>query len=209
MQYHSRNCPYLCENNTRFKIKGMAKSLLYTGTGDMGTTSLVGGGRVKKNSVRLEAYGTVDELSSALGVVAADPGCVAEVKGQVLEVQNELFNVGGYLATECDTTDTAPRCASLTEEKIARLEGWIDALDEQTPKVNAFVLPGGCMEASKCHMARVVCRRAERRILDLTDESPVDPAVIKYINRLSDYLFIAARYFNFIQGEKEIIWRKD
>ncbi len=184
----------------------MSKSALYTGTGDAGTTSLVGGARVKKNSVRLEAYGTIDELSSALGAVASDKDCVAEVKGQVLSVQNELFNVGCYLAT--DPGDGEPACSSLDASRIAELEGWIDTLDEQTPKINAFVLPGGCELASKAHLARVVCRRAERRILDLAEESYVDPAVVKYINRLSDYLFIAARYFNFMQGEEEIVWKK-
>lgn len=185
----------------------MAKSALYTGTGDSGSTSLVGGARVKKNSVRLEAYGTVDELSSALGAVASDRTCPDEVKGQVQEVQNELFNVGAYLATAV-TPGEEPACVSLTAGKIAMLEGWIDALDEQTPKVNAFVLPGGCELASKCHLARVTCRRAERRIIDLVDEEYVDPAVIRYVNRLSDYLFIAARYANFMAGEAEIIWHK-
>ncbi len=184
----------------------MAKSALYTGTGDAGTTSLVGGERVMKNSVRLEAYGTVDELSSALGVIASDKTCNTEVKGQILSVQNELFNVGCYLATE--SKGEKPVCKSLEGDRIVELEGWIDALDEQTPKIRAFVLPGGCELASKAHMARVICRRAERRILDLAGEAYVDPAVVKYINRLSDYLFIAARYFNFLQGEKEIIWQK-
>lgn len=184
----------------------MAKSALYTGTGDAGTTSLVGGERVMKNSVRLEAYGTVDELSSALGAIASDKECNAEVRGQILNVQNELFNVGCYLAT--DPKDEKPLCRSLAAGRISELEGWIDALDEQTPKIRAFVLPGGCELASKAHMARVICRRAERRILDLSEESYVDPAVVKYINRLSDYLFIAARYFNFLQGVDEIVWKQ-
>lgn len=184
----------------------MAKSALYTGTGDAGTTSLVGGERVMKNSVRLEAYGTVDELSSALGAIASDKECNAEVRGQILNVQNELFNVGCYLAT--DPKGEKPLCRSLAAGRILELEGWIDALDEQTPKIRAFVLPGGCELASKAHMARVICRRAERRILDLSEESYVDPAVVKYINRLSDYLFIAARYFNFLQGVDEIVWKQ-
>lgn len=184
----------------------MSKSLLYTGTGDAGTTSLVGETRVKKNSVRLEAYGTVDELSSALGCISSDSKCPEEVKGQILNVQYELFNIGGYLAT--DPGNEKPQCLSLSGKRIPDLEGWIDALDEQTPKIHAFVLPGGCELASKAHMARVICRRAERRILDLADQSYVDPAVVKFINRLSDYLFIAARYFNFMQGVDEIVWKK-
>lgn len=182
------------------------KSQLYTRTGDQGTTSLVGGERVKKNSVRLEAYGTIDELSSCLGNVASDPDCDAEVKGQIHEIQNELFNIGGYLAT-APAEGTEPECIT-AEARIPVLEGWIDALDEQTPKIRAFVLPGGCSGASKAHVARTVCRRAERRILDLTEYEYVDPAVTKYINRLSDYLFIAARYLNFIRGEEEVVWKK-
>lgn len=184
------------------------KSQLYTGTGDRGLTSLVGGERVKKNSLRLEAYGTIDELSSSLGVVAADPTCSPEVKGEIREVQNELFNIGAYLATAAPR-GTEPACASLADgSKIEQLEGWIDSLDEQTPKIRAFVLPGGCMTAAECHMARTICRRAERAILALADEEYVDPALIRYINRLSDYLFIAARFQNFMQGIEEVTWKK-
>lgn len=186
----------------------MKKSMLYTRTGDAGTTSLVGGERVKKNSVRLEAYGTVDELSTALGVLAADSKCDAEVKGQVLAVQNELFNVGAYLATDVKPGET-PKCESLTAGKLQTLEGWIDALDEQTPKIRAFILPGGSEVAAKAHTARVICRRAERRILDLVETAYVDPAVVRYVNRLSDYLFIAARYLNFMLGVDEVVWKKD
>lgn len=185
----------------------MAKSALYTRTGDTGTTSLVGGVRVKKNCARLEAYGTIDELSSMLGAVAADKTCDAEVKGQIQTVQNELFNIGSYLATDVKPGEH-PECASLTGDKVAMLEGWIDALDEQTPKVNAFVLPGGCELAAKAHVARVTCRRAERCIIELADESYVDSKVVEYVNRLSDYLFIAARYFNFMCGVEETVWKK-
>ena len=185
----------------------MTKSRLYTGTGDAGTTSLVGGTRVKKNSVRLEAYGTLDEFSSTLGCVLSDPECTEEVKGQLLSVQNMLFNLGGYLASEIPE-GTQPPAWGLTEAHISQLEQWVDALDEQTPKVQAFVLPGGCMLSARTHVCRTVCRRAERRILDLADEAYVDPALLRYLNRLSDYLFILARYFNFIKGVDEIVWHK-
>lgn len=184
------------------------KSLLYTRGGDSGSTSLVGGQRVRKNSARLEAYGTIDELSSTLGLAAAQPGCPAEISGQIRMIQNELFNIGSYLATATVAGET-PRCTSVTPEKMTQLEGWIDTLDEQSPKINAFVLPGGCQASAAMHTARVVCRRAERRILDLADTEYVDPAVTGYINRLSDYLFIAARYENFINGVDEITWQKD
>lgn len=198
------------------------KSKLYTRTGDKGTTSLVDGSRIKKNSLRLEAYGTIDELSSALGTISSDAKCNEEVKGQVKEIQNELFNVGSYLATPSpkveesdvysegfiDDGNPSINCRSLDAAKLQTLESWIDTLDEQTPKIQAFVLPGGCELASKAHVARTVCRRAERRIVDLTEKEYVDPRVVEYINRLSDYLFIVARYFNFMQGEQEIVWQK-
>ena len=185
----------------------MAKSNLYTRTGDSGTTSLVGGERVKKNDIRLEAYGTLDEFSSFLGCVLSDPDCPEEVKGQLLYVQDMLFNFGGYLASAVPEGEHPP-VWGLTEDDIPKLEGWIDALDEQTPKMNAFVLPGGCMLAAKTHVARSVCRRAERRIFSLADSEYVDPALIRYINRLSDYLFILARYFNFMKGVEVITWHK-
>ncbi len=184
------------------------KSQLYTGTGDQGLTSLVGGERVKKNSLRLDAYGTIDELSSSLGVVAADKECPDEVKGQIREVQNELFNIGAYLATAVAHGTQSP-CSSLSDgSRIKELEEWIDSLDEQTPKIRAFVLPGGSKTAAECHMARTICRRAERAILTLADTEYVDPALVRYINRLSDYLFIAARFQNFIQGIEEVTWKK-
>ncbi len=181
------------------------KSALYTRTGDTGTTSLVGGERVKKNSVRLEAYGTLDELSATIGAISAVSDCDEETRGQLTAILNEMFNIGSYLATDVKPGET-PLCQSLTPEKMAQLEGWIDALDEQTPKVHAFILPAGCHAATRAHIARTVCRRAERRILDLADVSFVDPNVIRYINRLSDYLFIAARHFNFINSITEVVW---
>lgn len=182
------------------------KSNLYTGTGDTGTTSLVGGQRISKTAVRLDAYGTVDEFSSFLGVVLSDPDCPTELKGQMLEIQNRLFDAGGYLATAVDA-DERPDCPGIDDRDISRLESWIDALDEQTPKIRAFVLPGGSLLAAHCHVARSVCRRAERRILALAEESYVDPHLLTWFNRLSDYLFIAARFLNSYAGVKEIIWK--
>lgn len=188
------------------RVIRMAKSALYTRTGDTGSTSLVGGSRVKKNCVRIEAYGTIDELSGYLGFIASDADCPQDVRTCILEIQNELFNIGSYLAIDVKSGER-PVCGSLTDEKLAQLENWVDQLDEKTPKLFAFVLPGGCELSSRAHLARVVCRRAERRILDLADESFMDPAVVRYINRLSDYLFILARYFNHISGNVEITWK--
>lgn len=173
----------------------------------MGTTSLVGGERVRKNCCRLETYGTIDELSSFIGAILSDRDCMAEIKGQLKRVQNILFNIGAYLATNVKPDET-PSAQLLKASDLTDLEGWIDALEEQTPKVNAFVLPGGCPLSAKAHQARTVCRRAERCMLTLSEESYVDPEVMKYINRLSDYLFILARYFNFMAGVEEIKWEK-
>ncbi len=191
----------------------MPKSNLYTRTGDQGTTSLVGGTRVKKNCLRLETYGTLDEFSSLLGVILSAPQCPEEIRGQLREVQNMLFNLGGYLACESVPADEAsagvqPKVWGLQEKHLTQLEGWIDALDEQTPKINAFVLPGGCPLCAEAHVARTVCRRAERLIISLSESEYVDPLLLQYLNRLSDYLFILARYFNFIAGVEEITWHK-
>ena len=183
------------------------KSNLYTGTGDSGTTSLVGGQRISKCSARLEAYGTVDEFSSFLGVVSSSDNCPEGLRLQILDLQNRLFDVGCYLATGVGK-DESPSCSSLDAACIECIENWIDVLDAQTPKIRAFVLPGGCRLAAHCHVARTVCRRAERRILALAEEEYVDPMVVRWFNRLSDYLFIAARYLNYVSGVEEIVWKQ-
>ena len=185
----------------------MSKSKLYTGTGDQGTTSLVGGERDSKCCRRLEAYGTVDEFSSFLGVVLSTPTCPERERSELLEVQNMLFNVGGYLA--CSPEDSGGVASwGLAQADIERVESWIDRLDTETPKINAFVLPGGTELSAHTHVARTVCRRAERRILDLASAEPVDPEVLTYFNRLSDWLFILARYFNHLASYPEITWHK-
>ena len=181
------------------------KSNLYTGTGDSGTTSLVGGQRISKCCARLEAYGTVDEFSSFLGIVLSSDGCPIEVKRQLLDIQNSLFDVGCYLASAVEG-DSKPSCTRLEISYLERVECWIDYLDAQTPKIRAFVLPGGTVLAAHCHVARTVCRRAERRILSLAADEYVDPLLIRWFNRLSDYLFIVARYLNHVGGVEEIVW---
>ncbi len=181
------------------------KSTLYTGTGDKGSTSLVGGERISKTSTRLEAYGTVDEFSSFLGVVLSNPKCPSDVKDQFLAIQNRLFDAGCYLATSVKEGES-PLCGAIDEHVVGNVERWIDALDEATPKIRAFVLPGGSELAAHCHVARTVCRRAERRILALASQEFVDPMLIRWFNRLSDYLFIAARYLNNREGIEEITW---
>ncbi len=182
------------------------KSNLYTRTGDSGTASLVGCERISKTCQRLEAYGTLDEFSSFLGVVLSAPSCPAFLKEQLLKIQNSLFDAGCYLATSVEP-GSAPECRGLSADSISEVEEWIDALDSETPKIRAFVLPGGSMLAAHCHVARAVCRRAERCILKLGAEEYVDPTLLRWINRLSDYLFIAARYLNHEAGIDEIVWQ--
>lgn len=183
------------------------KSNLYTGTGDAGTTSLVGGQRVSKTCLRLESYGTIDELSSFLGVVAASVDCTGCIRSQIRSIQNSLFDVGCYLATQAEE-GSEPKCEGVDEGLISEIETWIDRLDADTPAVRAFVLPGGCQAASHCHVARTVCRRAERIILSLAEREYVDPLLLRWTNRLSDYLFIAARHLNHVAGVGEITWKK-
>lgn len=183
----------------------MTKSQLYTGTGDAGTTSLVGGKRIKKNSTRLEAYGTVDEFSAHLGLLSTFEANPLAIQSLLSAVQNRLFDVGAYLATDVEPGAT-PSIKGLSEEDITDIEHAIDALDEQVPKANAFVLPGGTRASAEAHIARTVCRRAERRILAIADESYVDPLVLRYFNRLSDWLFILSRYYNHAAGVAETTW---
>lgn len=186
----------------------MKKSHIYTKTGDKGTTSLVGGVRVPKTHVRLEAYGTVDELNSHLGVLIAsvsDPSS----KELLQYIQHKLFAVGSYLAT--DQTQKELRVESrISEESILRLENAIDEIDGTLPPWRGFILPGGSYEASLCHVCRTVCRRAERRILILEDEGlgEIDEKVKQFMNRLSDYLFVLARKLNLLTKNDEIYWDK-
>lgn len=183
----------------------MEKSRLYTGGGDDGSTSLVGGERAGKDSMRLEAYGNVDEFSAFLGVLAAQPDLEASVKEELLKVQNRLFDIGGYLASKPGGNGLPP--VKNLVDSCKEIENWIDRLDSATPEIRAFVLPGGRLSAAHAHVARTVCRRAERRIVALGREEDVDENVKRYFNRLSDYLFILARYLNFRAGVPEIIWK--
>lgn len=186
----------------------MEKSNLYTGTGDAGMTSLVGGTRISKDDIRIESYGTIDELSSMLGLLLALTDSSIAIQAQLRHIQNKLFNIGAYLATQ-PAPGTEPEPKGLTDEDIKDLEEGIDALDAEVPKANAFILPGGTVGAAQAHVARTVCRRAERHIIRLSRESYVSPILIKYINRLSDFLFILARAYNFNAQVEDYIWQKD
>ena len=178
---------------------------VYTRGGDKGQTSLVGGQRVSKACARLEAYGTIDELSSHLGLLAAllPDG---DDKDMVQHIQNSLFNVCTNLATDQDKTPLYPS-AHLPEGEIALLEKEVDAIMAMLPERQGFILPGGTKEAAQAHVCRTVCRRAERRIVELAESATVSPEVQQYVNRLSDYLFVLAKKLNFIAGNSEKTWQ--
>lgn len=184
----------------------MKKSMIYTKTGDRGTTSLVGGTRVLKTHARLEAYGTIDELNAALGVLQTYLS-EEEDRQMLIRIQHKLFAVGSYLAT--DQTQTELRVESrIALDDVQQLEHAIDTIDATLPALKAFVLPGGNRAAAVCHVCRTVCRRAERRILALTDDCEIDPNVTAFVNRLSDYLFVLSRRLNHLTDTDEIFWNK-
>lgn len=182
----------------------MKKSLVYTKTGDKGTTSLVGGSRVPKNHIRLEAYGTVDELNACLGwllTYLTDEADRQFVQG----IQHRLFAIGSHLATDQEKMSLKP-ASILMKEDVEKIEQEIDRLDEKLPPIRAFVLPGGCRLAAVCHVCRTVCRRAERRILTLSETCTISPEVLSFVNRLSDYLFVLSRKMNLDGQNNEIFW---
>ena len=178
---------------------------VYTRTGDKGETSLVGGVRIKKSNIRLEAYGTVDELSAHLGMLVAMMKD-GEERDYIIRVQNNLFNVCTHLATDQSQTPLYPS-AYLAEGEIGSLEQRIDSLMKQLPERQGFILPGGVPAASQAHICRTVCRRAERRIAALAEEAQIAPEMQQYVNRLSDYLFVLAKIINFNEGKSEIVWQ--
>ena len=184
---------------------------IYTRTGDMGTTSLVGGQRISKDSVRLEAYGTVDELNSFIGLLIAQPALTRAEDSTIKTlsmVQNKLFNIGAYLATD-NTDNPMAEPAGLGHQAIATLEAQIDLMVSRLPEMRCFILPGGTVASAQAQVCRAVCRRAERRVVALAAEARVDDIVIRFLNRLSDYLFILDRHLNHIAGIPEIPWDKE
>ncbi|MDE5625131.1 MAG: cob(I)yrinic acid a,c-diamide adenosyltransferase [Muribaculaceae bacterium] len=179
---------------------------IYTRTGDAGQTSLVGGKRVSKSSVRLESYGTVDELNSHLGLLAAYAGPIDPASATfVRAIQNKLFNLGAYLAT--DNTDISVAPSGIAQAEIQAMETEIDRLEESLPALTSFILPGGCQAACQANIARTVCRRAERRVIALSETAPVNPLAIGYLNRLSDYLFDLGRHLNHLSSTPEQSWQ--
>lgn len=182
----------------------MRKSLVYTKTGDKGTTSLVGGTRVPKTHIRLEAYGTVDELNSHLGWLHTYLLDESD-RDFILGVQHKLFSIGSHLATDQEKTQL--KAASvITESDVKLIEVEIDKLDELLPELHGFIIPGGSRGSAVCHVCRTICRRAERRILTLSETCTISSELLIFINRLSDYLFVLSRKINFDQQNNEIFW---
>lgn len=192
----------------------MRISKVYTRAGDAGKTRLAGGQEVWKDSVRVEAYGTVDELNSMLGLVRVSNGQagtnveVSERMGTILKwVQNKLFDLGGILATA--PGESFPNMPTVTSEDVAHLEHLIDECQKDLTPLKEFILPGGGQLAALLHVARTICRRAERLCVTLSKEESIDKALIIFLNRLSDALFVFARWVTKKQGEPEFLWERE
>ncbi len=183
----------------------MQRSKIYTRRGDDGSTALIGSERVSKADPRIEAYGTVDELNSFLGLAGAfiDRSAPAEIAEILSSVQADLFTIGAVLACPDDDQRYAN---AITKQHVDRLEQWIDRMDADMPPLKTFILPGGTPLAALLHVARSVCRRAERHVAELAKSATVPQAVLAYLNRLSDLLFVLARYANHAAGRSEHEW---
>jgi cob(I)alamin adenosyltransferase len=177
---------------------------IYTKTGDKGETSLLGGTRVPKYDLRIEAYGTVDELNSHIGLLR-DKSPEEKITNLLVIIQDRLFSIGSNLAMEPGNTKF--KIPQILESDIEFLEQAIDAMNETLSPLHSFILPGGHETVSFCHIARCVCRRAERNVIYLATQSEVSPVIIKYLNRLSDFLFVLSRKLSVLLAAKEIEWK--
>jgi len=187
--------------------KGTGVVKIYTKTGDRGETGLFDGSRVPKHSPRVDAYGEVDELNAILGVALAFIRDDEELRACLLAIQRDLFVVGAHLADPTARVEAKRgEKAHLTEEKVTQLEHWIDQFEEGLPPLRRFILPGGSKGGATLHHARTVCRRAERRIVALSQQVEVSPLIITYMNRLSDFLFVTARVENLRKNRPETPW---
>lgn len=192
--------------------------MVYTKTGDKGTTSLVGGRRVKKFDPRVEAYGTVDEFNSHIGLLAEmvsnssitsitssnNDSSITSITSSLKKMQDCLFVIQTLLATEDESI--YQKLPQLKEDAVAEVEHWIDEMEAKLPKHNRFVIPGGSLASAQAHVCRTVCRRAEREIVRLTEEETIEENLMKYINRTSDYLFVLSRYLLLIENREEHFW---
>lgn len=181
------------------------KNITYTKTGDKGQTSLIGGKRVPKYDDRVEAYGSVDELSAVIGVLNDLEGVSEEVRGALGVIQKKLFTLESHFALDKES-EVSKMIPQLEEEDVKFLEGHIDRMNAELPELKAFVIPGGNLRASVSHVCRTVCRRAERQGWRLASHEDVDAIDLRYLNRLSDYFFVLARYFDFLVDRSETCW---
>ena len=177
---------------------------IYTRTGDTGDTSLFDGSRVRKSDPRVTAYGEVDELNAWLGLARAT-GLDTDIAEMVVQIQRDLFALGARLADPAHRIAERVTKAAVSVDDVARLEGWIDALDRELPALRRFILPGGTLPGASLHVARTTCRRAERAIV-LLDQASIEPEVLVYVNRLSDLLFVMARAVNRRASVPELEW---
>jgi len=180
---------------------GNRLSNIYTRTGDDGTTGLGDGSRTSKDSARVEAYGTVDEANSAIGIVLATDSIPADVRRCLTDVQHDLFELGGELCI--------PGHSAITDAFVDRLENELDGFNSDLPRLKEFILPGGGQAAAACHLARTIVRRAERRAYTLANVEDVRPEVVKYLNRLSDLLFVIARVIARAESGNEVLWNRN
>ena len=180
-------------------------NITYTKTGDEGKTSLIGGLRVAKYDDRVEAYGTVDELSAFIGVLNDQEGVTDELKSVLSVIQNKLFTLESHFALD-ENSEVKKMIPVLTIDDVAFIEHEIDVMNEQLPELKSFVIPGGNLKASHAHVCRTVCRRAERQGWRLASQHPIDTIDLKYLNRLSDYFFVLARFFAYLDNNGETNW---
>ncbi len=179
---------------------GHRLSKIYTRSGDHGKTGLSDGSRVAKNDSRIEAIGTVDELNSMLGMILAIP-IPEDVRNKLVQIQHWLFDLGGELSL--------PGHRLIADDHVTKLEQWLDQWNEPLPPLKEFILPGGTKAAALTHLARTICRRTERRLLSMATQHSVEPAVLQFINRLSDLLFVCARYLNQSAGFDDVCWHSE
>jgi cob(I)alamin adenosyltransferase len=177
---------------------------IYTKTGDQGATGLIGGQRVAKSDPRIECSGSIDELNAAIGLAAVT--APAELIARLRVVQNELFVIGSHV--NCPDPSPPPIIPPMEEAAIGRLEMEMDAADEQLPPLRDFILPGGGETSARLHLARTICRRAERALVAFSQDRPISPIALTYLNRLSDWLFVQARWANRVAGISDVIWEK-
>ncbi|MBA4250843.1 MAG: ATP:cob(I)alamin adenosyltransferase [Chlorobiaceae bacterium] len=180
---------------------------IYTKTGDKGETSLFGGKRVTKDSDRIEAYGTVDELNSFLGLAIAE-GLSKKTESVLIKLQSDLFSLGSDLATPLDYDSKKISIPRISQEEISFYENMIDDFSTQLDEIQFFILPGGTKAASILHIARTVCRRAEREVVHLKHSEKINQNIVIFLNRISDFLFVLSRYENKISGNSDISWNK-